>query len=151
MPRRPSTPRSSCPISIALEMLGDPWTLLIVRDLTFKGRHTFQEFMEGGEGIASNILADRLGRLEERGIVTRHRDPGDARRIVYHLTQKGIDLAPALVDLVVWSARYEETGAPPREVRAMRLQRDAVLADVRRRWRALRDAAGSPLAPRARR
>lgn len=116
-------------------MLGDPWTLLIVRDLMFKGRHTYNDFLEGGEGIASNILADRLRKLQDAGLILKRRDKTDARRFVYRLTEKGMALAPVLVELVVWSARHEETDAPPPVVRAMRSDRDAFIADVRKAWK----------------
>ncbi len=127
--------RSGCPISIALEMLGDAWSLLIVRDLMFKERQTFNEFLQAGESIASNILADRLRRLEDAGIVEKWRDPSDARRFLYRLTSKGIDLAPILTELVVWSARHEQTDAPAAVVRAMRTDRQAFVTGVRERWR----------------
>lgn len=128
--------RSGCPISIALEMLGDAWSLLIVRDLMFKDRRTYHDFLGGGEGIASNILADRLRKLEGAGIVEKRRDPSDARRFVYRLSEKGIDLAPVLVELVMWSARHATTDAPPSVVRAMRRDRAAFIANVRKRWMA---------------
>ena len=124
--------RSGCPISIALELLGDSWSLLIVRDLMFKGRRTFNEFLAGGEGIASNILADRLRRLEASRIVVRSADPSDRRRSLYKLTRKGIDLAPVLIELVVWSASHEVTDAPPEVVRQMREGRRSFLARLRR-------------------
>ncbi len=127
--------RSGCPISLALELFGDPWTLLIVRDVMFKARRTFREFQDAGEGMASNILADRLGRLEQAGILSSEPDPTDARRVLYGLTPKGADLAPVLVELVLWSARHEETDAPPAVVRAMRTQREQVIADIRAQWR----------------
>jgi DNA-binding HxlR family transcriptional regulator len=137
MPKSPSNARrSGCPISIALEMLGDAWSLLIVRDLMFKDKQTYNEFLQGGEGIASNILADRLRKLDAAGIVEKRRDAADARRIIYRLTSKGIELAPALVELVIWSARHAQTDAPPAVVRAMRSDRDAFIAGVRERWRA---------------
>ena len=128
--------RSGCPVSIALETLGDAWSLLIVRDLMFKDRRSYNELLQGGEGIASNILADRLRKLEAAGIVEKQRDPADARRFSYRLTAKGIDLAPALVELVVWSARHEATDAPAAVVRAMRTDREAFIAGVRKRWHA---------------
>lgn len=127
--------RSGCPISIALELLGDAWSLLIVRDLMFKERRTFNDFLTGGEGIASNILADRLRKLEDANIIEKRRDPQDARRFIYRLTAKGIDLAPVLVELVVWSARHGQTDAPAAVVRRMRVDRDAFVAGVRQRWR----------------
>lgn len=126
--------RSGCPISIALEIFGDSWSLLIVRDLMFKSLRTFNEFSAADEGIATNILTDRLARLEAAGILAKQPDPADARRIHYRLTEKGIDLAPVLVEIVLWSARYEDTDAPPSIVRAMRSRRKQFLADVRKRW-----------------
>jgi DNA-binding HxlR family transcriptional regulator len=127
-------PRSGCPISIALELFGDPWSLLIVRDLMFKGLRRFKEFQAAGEGIATNILSDRLVRLEDAGILTRSRDPADSRRVRYGLTRKGADLAPILVELVLWSARYEETEAPPKIVREMRTRRPKVIARLQKDW-----------------
>jgi DNA-binding HxlR family transcriptional regulator len=133
--RSSPTRRSGCPISIALELLGDSWSLLIVRDLMFKGLTTFGEFQQAGEGIATNILSDRLARLERAGIVTRRPRPDDGRRVTYRLTAKGLDLAPTLIELVLWSARYERTDAPPATLRAMRHRRAQVLADLRARWK----------------
>jgi DNA-binding HxlR family transcriptional regulator len=132
--RKPAKRRSKCPISLALETLGDSWSLLIVRDLMFRGRRTFNEFLDGGEGIASNILADRLARLEESGILSKRRDAADARRFVYRLTAKGIDLVPVLVELVQWAARHEDTDAPPAVLRAMRRDREAFMAQIRAAW-----------------
>ena len=107
---------------------------MVVRDLMFKGLRTFREFADAGEGVATNVLSDRLARLEEAGIIARRRDPADARRIVYRLTRKGIDLAPILIEMVIWADRYEETDAPRDTVRAMRADRAAVIADVEQRW-----------------
>lgn len=120
---------------MALETLGDAWSLLIVRDLMFKDKQTYNEFLQGGEGIASNILADRLRKLEAAGIVDKRADPSDARRYIYSLSAKGIDLAPVLVELVLWSARHESTDAPAPVLRAMRSHREAFIAGVRERWR----------------
>lgn len=130
------TPRSGCPISIALELIGDAWSLLIVRDLMFKDKQNYNGFLQSEEGIASNILADRLRKLEAAGIVDKRVDPADARRFIYRLSAKGIDLAPVLVELILWSARHEVTDAPAPVLRAMRSDREAFLAGVRQRWRA---------------
>jgi len=97
----------------------------------FKGRRTFNEFQQAGEGIASNILSDRLARLEEAGILHKQRDAADGRRFVYRLTDKGLDLAPVLVELVLWSSTYEDTDAPRATVREMREQRSRFLRRVR--------------------
>lgn len=119
---------------MALELIGDPWSLLLVRDLMFKGRHRYKDFLEADEGIASNVLADRLQRLEAAGILGRAPDPEDGRRAIYSLTRKGIELAPVLVDLVIWSAKHHDTGAPSAIVRLMREQRDAFLQGVLNDW-----------------
>ena len=96
-----SPDRSACPIYAFLEPLGDRWALLIVRDLLFKGRTRYGDFLEGGEGIATNILASRLRRLESSGIVESRSDGADARKRIYRLTPKGLDLAPALIEMVL--------------------------------------------------
>ncbi len=126
--------RSGCPVSIALEVFGDTWSLLIVRDLMVRGYRTFKEFHEAGEGIATNILADRLRQLETAGIIVSERVENDGRRVNYRLTEKGIDLAPALLELLIWGARYEQTGAPCAVIENMEKHRQQVLAEVRRRW-----------------
>ncbi len=126
--------RSDCPLNVSLEIFGDRWTLLIVRDLMLKGRSRFGELLEGGEGIASNILTDRLAKLEQHGIVERRRDPTDARRWAYRLTRRGIDLAPVLFEMILWAARHEKTAAPPAEIKAMEQDRDAYLDAIRRTW-----------------
>lgn len=132
--KRPPSRRSACPLNASLEVFGDRWSLLIVRDLLFKGRKTFREFEESEEGIASNILTDRLKRLESEGILERRKDPDDARRSFYRLTGKGMDLAPVAIEMVIWGARYEKTAAPPDVIEAMVTNREAVISDLRRRW-----------------
>lgn len=126
--------RSGCPISISLEIFGDRWSLLIVRDLMFKGLCTFPGFAAAGEGIATNILAERLDRLQGAGIISRHADALDGRKVTYRLTRKGIELAPVLVDMVIWAAHHEDTDAPPEVVRQMERSRSRFIAGVRKRW-----------------
>jgi DNA-binding HxlR family transcriptional regulator len=132
--------RSGCPINILLETVGDTWSLLIVRDMMFFGRRTYNEFLNAGEGIATNILSDRLQRLENVGIIEKRRNPVDARKFIYRLTGKGIDLAPMLVEMILWSARNEETDAPPAIIREMASDRDGFVAKVRANWQATRDS-----------
>jgi DNA-binding HxlR family transcriptional regulator len=131
--------RSRCPINIAVEIIGDRWSLLIVRDLMFKGRHSFGALLEGGEGISTNILADRLQRLKAHGIIEQAKVQGDSRRIHYRLTRRGIDLAPMLVETMLWSSAYEKTDAPPAQLKAMRTNREAFIAEVVERWRAAQE------------
>lgn len=100
-----------------------------------RGYRTFKQFEHSGEGIATNILADRLRKLEAAGIITARPEKTDRRRVSYRLTEKGIDLAPVLLDLLIWGARHEETGAPCGEIEEMVKNREAVLAEVRKRWK----------------
>jgi DNA-binding HxlR family transcriptional regulator len=116
-------------------MFGDRWSLLIVRDLMVRGLRTFRQFKESGEGIATNILADRLKKLDAAGIIAPEADEADGRRVNYRLTKKGIDLAPALLEIFVWAARHEETGASCGIIAEMEKHRDRVIAETRRRWR----------------
>jgi len=105
--------RSKCPVTFALDRFGDKWSLLVVRDLMFRGRETYGEFLESGEGIATNVLADRLKCLETEGLIEKSRDPKNKRRVLYRLTEKGLDLAPVLLEMMRWSAKYDaDTGTP---------------------------------------
>lgn len=101
--------RSSCPINFVVETLGDKWSLLILRDTIFYGKHTHGEFLRSNEGIATNILADRLSMLERRGFFIKIADPSDKRRDIYTLSEKGLGLIPLLLDAVVWSNSFGPT------------------------------------------
>jgi DNA-binding HxlR family transcriptional regulator len=127
--------RSGCPVNVSLERFGDRWSLLLIRDMMVRGYKTFKEFQQSGEGIATNILSDRLERLQAAGIVTTEADDKDGRRVLYRLTEKGIDLAPVMLELLIWAARHEETAAPCEVMAHMEGNREAVLTEVRRRWR----------------
>jgi DNA-binding HxlR family transcriptional regulator len=114
-------------------MLGDRWSLLIIRDMMLRGSRTYKEFLECDEGIATNILADRLRKLVAYGILTTKPDPADGRKQIYLLTAKGIDLAPVLTEMVLWAAAHEDTGNQAL-VRQMRKDKEKFLAGVRRCW-----------------
>lgn len=101
----------------------------------FKGYRSFSEFSAAGEGIATNVLADRLERLETASIIARHADADDGRKAVYRLTAKGLDLAPVLIEMVIWAARNWETDAPPPVVREMERNRARFIANLRKEWR----------------
>jgi len=126
-------------------MLGDRWSLLIIRDLMVRGFRTFKDFQSSSERIATNILADRLKKLEAAGILNAEAVQTDRRRVNYRLTEKGIDLAPVLLELLIWGARHEETGAPCALIDSMEKNREEVLAEVRRRWK---DRDPTPLLPK---
>ena len=127
--------RSGCPVSVSLEIFGDRWSLLIARDLMTRGYRTFKQFQKSGEGIATNILTDRLNKLQAAGIIQTEADREDARRINYRLTEKGIDLAPVLLEILIWGARHEPTGAPCEVVEGFARNREALIAEARKRWR----------------
>lgn len=100
--------RSQCPISMALDIFGDKWSLLVLRDLIFNNKTTYGEFLDTDEKIATNILADRLATLETGGIISRDIHPESKAKVLYKLTTKGIDLIPVLVEIIVWSEKYHD-------------------------------------------
>jgi len=125
--------RSGCPLNASIEMLGDHWSLLIIRDMMLRGSCTFKEFLGSYERIATNILADRLRRLESYGIITTEPDPNDGRKLIYLLTPKGIDLAPVLTEMVLWAAAHERTGNQAL-VDEMRKDKAGFVAATRQRY-----------------
>jgi DNA-binding HxlR family transcriptional regulator len=133
--KRKSERRSDCPLNISLEIFGDRWSLLIIRDLMFKERHDYKDFLQSGEKIATNVLSDRLKRLECHGIIEKEVNAADARKVNYQLTAKGIELAPVLIEMIIWAARHEETAAPPAVIREMTKNRKAFISDLRLRWK----------------
>ncbi|NIX75620.1 winged helix-turn-helix transcriptional regulator [Microvirga terricola] len=98
--------RSGCPINLTLEVVGDKWSLLIIRDMIFGNRRHFREMLKSEEGISSNILADRLKTLVDEGIITKADDPSHKQKTVYSLTEKGIELLPILAQMAVWGRKY---------------------------------------------
>ena len=99
--------RSYCPVNYGLEHFGDKWSLLIIRDLMFKGKRHYNEFLEGGERVSTSVLGTRLRHLEDAGLISKSEDEVKKSRIKYSLTQKGIDLLPVMVDLISWSGKYD--------------------------------------------
>lgn len=96
--------RSDCPVNFAVEALGDKWSLVILRDMIFWGKKTYGEFLKSDEGIATNILADRLGYLEREGLISKAPDPTDKRKDIYRVAEKGIALVPMFIEMIAWSA-----------------------------------------------
>jgi DNA-binding HxlR family transcriptional regulator len=125
--------RCGCPLNASVEILGDRWSLLIVRDMMLRGFRSYKQFLGSYERIATNILADRLRRLEEHGIITSQTDPSDGRKLIYLLTKKGIDLAPVLTEMVLWSAGHEQVENQAL-VERMRKDKQKFIAEVRRSW-----------------
>jgi DNA-binding HxlR family transcriptional regulator len=115
MPDDDLPPRSHCPISLALDVIGDKWSLLIIRDLMFAGKRHYRELLQSDEGISSNILAERLKRLVESGVLTKVDDPTHKQKAIYSLTPMGVDLLPVVAQLGIWGRKHlpvtRESGA----------------------------------------
>ena len=131
-PRR----RSDCPISSALDLLGDKWSLLVMRDVLLRGKTHYREFLASEERIATNILADRLSRLEAGGLLERTGEDPRSGKQAFHATEKGKDLIPLLLEMMVWSAAHDPQVAVPGLLLA-ELSRDRGAAA-----RAIRDLGG---------
>lgn len=116
--------RSDCPLNFAIEIFGDKWTLLIIRDLIFFDKRYYQEFLSSQEKISTNILADRLTALEKNGFVKKERDEHHKQKIIYRLTEKGIDLVPMLIEIALWSDKYGEN--------LPQYKKDFILKEVRK-------------------
>lgn len=99
--------RSLCPINLAVELIGDKWSLLILRDIMFVNKRHFRELLQAEEKIASNILTDRLNMMEREGLLTKRPDPEHKQKVIYSLTEKSIDLMPMLIEVMRWSLKYE--------------------------------------------
>lgn len=131
--------RSHCPIAFALDLFGDKWSLLVLRDLLFMGKRRYNEFLASEEGISTNILAERLKRLEAQGILTKFRDRSNRRQSVYAPTRKGLELLPILLELICWSAQHDpQTAAPPAFIRRLRSDREGFMHEVLNKFK--RDA-----------
>jgi len=127
--------RSGCPIAFGLDIFGDRWSLLVLRDLIFEGKSRFQDFLGSDEHISTNILAARLEQLACAGLIEKVADPLDGRRFSYAPTPKGLDLIPLLLEFVRWSGKHDaHTEAPPEFVAALERDRDGIAAMVRGRF-----------------
>ncbi len=129
--------KSHCPVNFALETFGDAWSLLIVRDIVFWGKKTYGEFLDSGEGIATNVLAARLAHLEQKGILTKKTHPSDKRKEVYALTEKGLGLIPILLEMSGWSAQHDRKTTAPKQFVA------AVYADREKMFKLVQDSVRS--------
>lgn len=114
---------SGCPIAFGLDTFGDRWSLLVIREIMLRGKRTYSEFLQAEEGIATNILIDRLKQLEGDGIVVKTRDPENRRSFLYALTPKGRDLTPILLEIVIWSGAHDNRPNAMNDV-LKKIQRD---------------------------
>jgi DNA-binding HxlR family transcriptional regulator len=128
--------RSDCPISSALDLFGDKWSLLVMRDLLFRNKSHYREFLASEEGIATNILADRLARLEQAGLIEKTGDDPRSGKQIYFATAKGKDLIPLLLQMMLWSAEHNpHTAAPDALITELK-------TDLAKAARAIRQKAG---------
>lgn len=124
--------KSHCPVNFALETVGDPWSLLVVRDIVFYGKRTFGEFLASEERITTSVLADRLASLVRTGILAKERSTTDRRRESYTLTDKGLALIPILVEMANWGVRYDpEVAVNPLWVDKARTDREGLCQLIR--------------------
>ncbi len=135
--------KSACPVNFCLEAIGDPWSLLILRDIGLFGKHTYKGFLASTERITTSVLADRLANLVRLGIITREPHPTDGRQGYYTMTEKGIDLIPILLDMMEWGTKYDPQSAGHRKkalVTRIKDERSALvremMARVRHGWAA---------------
>ncbi len=130
--------RSDCPISYALDIFGDKWSLLILRDMMFRGKFSYLEFMQSEEKIASNILASRLSILESEKIISRKVSPKNKSKYIYQLTEKGINLLPLLIEIMKWGMKYNSfTPQTPRKIiRQYKLDKKSLLKDYSEKLKA---------------
>lgn len=127
--------RSHCPINYALESFGDKWTLLIIRDLMFKAKQSYGDFLTSNEKISTNILADRLKRLEELGIVSKDVNEKNRSKVIYSLTQKGRDILPIMLEITEWSGKYDaKTNAPKPLLKRLETDKQRLLEEIRAGW-----------------
>ena len=126
--------RTHCPISFSLDIFGDKWSLLIIRDLMFSGFSTYSEFLNSDEKIATNILAHRLSLLEHAKIISKKRDKKNKAKYIYSLTQKGIDLLPTLIEIIRWGKKHDPKSATPKDfMKALKKDKVGLIKETSRR------------------
>lgn len=129
-------PRSTCPISFSLEVLGDKWTLLILRDMVFAGKSTYGEFLQSAEKMATNVLANRLAMLESQGLITKEVAADKRSKFTYRLTDKGLDLLPILLEITLWGAKYSPAGGETTLLQELAADKEATIQKYRQLVRA---------------
>jgi DNA-binding HxlR family transcriptional regulator len=126
--------RSHCPINFTLEHFGDKWSFLIIRDLMFKGKRHYNEFLEAGEKVSTSVLGDRLKKLEEMGIISKGEDLVKKSRIRYSLTQKGIDLLPILLEMIIWGGLNDDLTESPKEFMDQAINhKESLVSEIRQK------------------
>ncbi len=128
--------RSLCPIASTLDILGDKWSLVIIRDMLIRGKKTYKEFSLSDEGIATGILASRLKQLESFGFITKRKLPENKKENIYLLTEKGIDLAPIVVEITLWADKYMKAHHPKvNSYQKIIVDRDSAINTIQKKYR----------------
>ncbi len=128
--------RTHCPISFALDIFGDKWSLLILRDLIFKDKVYYDDFAHSEEKISTNILAERLKRLKQEGFIRSTPNKENLRKIIYTPTSKSLDLIPMLLEIINWSAKYDAKTAAPKEfLKMLKNDRKALARQLRSKFK----------------
>jgi len=127
------TRRSKCPVSYTMDIFGDKWTMLIMRDLLLYSKDSFGEFLCSDEKIATNILADRLNVLLQEGFVTKHTSPANKSKFLYRPTEKAIEIIPVLSEITLWAEKYNPDGAPADIVEPLKKNRTKALRDLKKK------------------
>ncbi len=131
---------NKCPIDYALEVFGDRWTLLVLRDLMLSGKRYYRELMTSREGIATNILASRLRKMETDGLIVRKQNPEDKRQVFYEVTEKALDLIPVLLEISRWSVIYDnDSAAPPELMQRLNQEPELLIAELKETARTRQD------------
>ena len=130
----------NCPIFFSLEIFGDRWSLIILRDILHFDKSRYTEFLGSDEGISTNILSDRLKKLEKEGIISKRQDPDNKKQFIYSPTRKCLDLVPIIIELAVWGAKYDpDTKAPPEEMAKIRKNRRDYIDNIRAKFKSIDD------------
>jgi DNA-binding HxlR family transcriptional regulator len=135
-----SRKRSNCPISCSLDVWGDKWSLLIIRDLMFAKECTYGDFLKSPEAIATNILASRLQALEENGLIEKLEHPDSKAKVLYRLTRKGVDLFPTIIEISLWAEKYYQIAAERKAMlRVVKKDRAGYIKSLNKAWENLSD------------
>lgn len=140
MTKRSTEDWHGCPIRYGAAVFGDQWCLMVLRDLMFKEAKYYADFLNAGEGVSTNILAARLATLESEGIIDKHPDPDHGKRFVYRLTEKGLELVPAMLEIIRWSNKWDEqTEVPPEFADELKRSRNGLAKKIVRELKAKYD------------
>jgi len=127
--------RSCCPITFALDIIGDKWSLLVIRDMVLFNKRYYHEFMDSAESISTNILADRLQKLEQKGLIHKKNDENHGKKFIYSPTEKGLDLLPTIIEMIQWSTKYDpDTRAPASQLKKINQSKTKYIEAIKEKF-----------------